>query len=366
MKKKLVVLVGVLCLAVLAGGCSKKNGVKEFGYDVSKYVTLGDYTGIKYAPEAVAVTDEEIQTRINQDLDKISTTEKVTDRAVKNGDTVNIDYKGMKDGVAFQGGTAKGQDLVIGSNTFIEGFESQLVGAKIGETKKINVTFPKNYQATELAGKKVVFEVKINSISVKKVPELTDDSANKISKDYKTVADYKAAIKAELEEQKKESATDTDRSNIWKQVVQNAKVKDYPEEEVKAAEKQYKDVYTNYAKQMNVKLADLLKQFGMSEADFNKTIKEYGKNSVGDKLVYQAISLKEDITLTDAEYKKLLPNYVTKFNAPSEKELISTYGEKTIKDYMLRDKVTDFVVGKAVVDKTAATPTSATPASTTK
>ncbi len=348
MKKKSILLAGVLCLAVIAGGCGKKT--PDFGYDVDTYVTLGEYNGIEYTPESTEVTDEDINSRIQSDLDEKSTTEQITDRAVQDGDTVNIDYKGLKDGVAFEGGTDEGYELVIGSDTFIDGFEDQLIGAKIGEKKNIDVTFPKEYQVADLAGQPVVFEVKINSITVKKVPELTDENVKEIS-DYDTIDEYKKAVKDELTTENKDAAVETDRNTIWSTVIANAKIKDYPKEELDEAIAQFKKSYEDYATSMGATLKDMLDSFGMTEEQFNEEINTYGKQAVADKLVFQAISLKEKITLTDKEYEEQLPQYVKDYNLTSTDELIEQYGEDVIKDNMLRDKVLDYVVSKAVVAK---------------
>jgi trigger factor len=351
MKRKIKVVISLLCLTILLGGWSSKDSVKEFGYDLSQYVTVHNYKGIKYKPESKKVTDEEIQTRILEDLNSIKIAEQITDRPVKDGDMVNIDYEGYKDGIAIEGGSAQGYDLIIGSGTFIDGFEDQLIGAQIGETKSIQVTFPKNYAVTELAGKETIFKVKINSISEMKVPELTDETVKKINKNYNSVDEYKTEIKAELTKQKKEAAIDQDRSTIWKKVLKNAKIKKYPTKELKKHEKMYRDIYNDYAKQMNIKLSDILQEFGMTQKEFDQTVKTYAKNSVADELVYEYISLNENIKITNKEYKKLIPEYVKKFNASSEKEMLRSYGKDVIREYMLRDKVIDYVIAKAVPTK---------------
>lgn len=340
---------GVLGLALITGGCGKKT-TQDFGYDVEKYVTLGEYTGIEYTPEATEVTEEEIEARIQDDLEAKSKKEEVTDRAVKEGDIVNIDYKGLKDGVAFEGGTAEGYDLEIGSGTFIDGFEEQLIGLKIGDNKEINVTFPEKYQKEDLAGQPVVFEIKINAISVNIIPELTEENVKELM-DYDNIAAYKAAIKEEMEQEIKETAEDKNKANIWNKVIENSEIKEYPEEEVDKAVTQLKKQYEEYAKANGATLEQLMELFGMTEEQFNEEMNSYGKETVAEKLVYQAIALKENIYVSDKEYEEKLSEYVEEYGFPSKEKLIENYGEEVVKSTMLRDKVVDFVISKAVAKK---------------
>ena len=163
--------------------------------DLSKLVTLGQYKNLELSVNSAKVTQEDIDAQIENALSSEAEQVEVTNRAVKEGDIVNIDYEGKKDGVAFDGGTAQGYDLTIGSGTFIDGFEDGLIGAKIGDTLDLNLTFPENYGAAELAGQDVVFTVKVNSIKEEKLPELTDELAKKINPEVKNVDEFKAYIK---------------------------------------------------------------------------------------------------------------------------------------------------------------------------
>ena len=162
-------------------------------------VTLGDYKGLTVEVTKQEVTDADIDARIEQDRQKVARTVDVEGRALENGDTVNLDYAGSVDGVAFEGGTAEGQTLTLGSNQFIPGFEEQMVGMNIGEEKDLNVTFPEQYHAAELAGKAAVFHVKVNSATHTELPELNDEFAADAS-EYNTFAEYKDSIVKELNE----------------------------------------------------------------------------------------------------------------------------------------------------------------------
>ena len=160
-------------------------------------VTLGEYKGVSVKKETTVVSDVEVDARVEEERNKQATEIQVEDRAVVEGDTVNLDYAGTVDGVAFAGGTAQDQTLKIGSGSFIPGFEEQMIGMNIGEEKDLQVTFPEKYHAEELAGKAAVFHVKVNSITETQLPALDDDFAKDIS-EFDTLEEYKADIRAKL------------------------------------------------------------------------------------------------------------------------------------------------------------------------
>ena len=198
-----------------AGAAAQSENVTMDTADLGKLVRLGQYKGLEISVNSAKVTQEDIDAQIETALSSEAEQIEVTNRAVKDGDIVNIDYEGKKDGVAFDGGTAQGYDLAIGSGTFIEGFEEGLIGAKLGETRDLNLTFPENYGAQELAGQDVVFTVKVNSIKEEKLPELTDELAQKINPDVKTVDEFKAYIKDSLEK----AAIDASRNAAYSQLL---------------------------------------------------------------------------------------------------------------------------------------------------
>ena len=166
-------------------------------------VKLGKYKGVKVEATEVTVTDEEVDAKIEKERENNARTIEVTDRPVKDGDMTVLDFEGFVDGVAFDGGKGENYPLTIGSGAFIPGFEEQLVGAEIGKEVEVNVTFPEEYQAEDLAGKPAVFKVKINEIKGKELPELDDDFAQDIS-EFDTLAEYKEDVKKKLQEQKEE------------------------------------------------------------------------------------------------------------------------------------------------------------------
>ena len=186
-------------------------------------VTLGEYKGVSVKKETTVVTDVEVDARVEEERNKQATEIQVEDRAVAEGDTVNLDYAGTVDGVAFAGGTAQDQTLKIGSGSFIPGFEEQMIGMNIGEEKDLQVTFPEKYHAEELAGKAAVFHVKVNSITETQLPALDDDFAKDIS-EFDTLEEYKADIRAKLEAQAAERDNNNFTNAVIEKVLENATV----------------------------------------------------------------------------------------------------------------------------------------------
>ena len=188
---------------------------------VKPEVTLGDYMGIEVEKSDVEVTDEEVMAEIDKERESNSRTITVDDRAVEDKDIVTIDFEGFVDGEAFEGGKAEDYSLTIGSHSFIDNFEEQLIGAKIGEEVTVNVTFPENYQAEELAGKPAEFKVTVKEIKVKELPELDDEFAKDVS-EFDTLDEYKADIKKNLTESKEKEALAAKEDKVVEKIIENA------------------------------------------------------------------------------------------------------------------------------------------------
>lgn len=243
-------------------------------YKALDYVKLGDYKGLEVTLASTDVTDEEVEQQVETNLNNNDKSEEIKEGTVENGDVANIDYEGKLNGKAFDGGTAKGYDLTIGSGSFIDGFEDGLIGKKIGDTVDLNLTFPKDYSSTDLAGKEVVFTVKINS--VKRAPKLTDELAAEISNnEYKTAEAYNNYIKEDLEKTKKENQHNQELNDLVALAYQNATVNDYPQEMIDYQLEQVTSYYKSYADQYGMEYADFLKQqVGMTEEEFVKKMTE--------------------------------------------------------------------------------------------
>lgn len=256
---------------------------------VKPEVQLGKYTGIKLDKVEYTVKQSDVKAELERARERLSRNEEVSDRALKNGDTANIDYSGSVDGVKFVGGTAEKQDLVIGSKTFIPGFEEQLIGMNVGDSKDITVKFPEEYHAKDLAGKDAVFAVKLNSITVKVLPELNDAFAQEASK-FDTLAEYKEDIKKTLTENAKSRAEAENENNLIKAIVDDAKV-EIPDAMI---ETQLDYIVQDFSYRLSyayrgMKFEDYLKYSGTTIEEFRKDRREEALNTVKTRLTLEAV-----------------------------------------------------------------------------
>ncbi|MCR5793486.1 MAG: trigger factor [Lachnospiraceae bacterium] len=363
MKKKLVALLMVMALGVLAVGCGdKKEASKEADskgseydlydgedYKIDECVELANYKGLDM--EVTEVADSDVDAQIQSELENNKTYNQIKEGKVKDGDTVNIDYVGKKDGKEFDGGSATGYDLTIGSNTFIPGFESGLVGKKVGETVDINVTFPEEYQSEELAGQPAVFTVTINYIRGDEIKQELNDEYVTANTEYKTVDEYKKATREQLETNNLQSG----QSALWGQVVSSAVIMKYPDSEVKNVLSNLKNYCEQMASMYGVKLDEFLSQnFQTTEENFDNDMLDNAKQQVAAKLVALKIAKDNDIVVSEDEYDNNLASYVQEYGYSSAEEMENTIGTKELRQQMLIEKAMNFVYDNAKrVDKPA-------------
>lgn len=270
------------------------EGIQFFAITTVKpEVALGEYKGIKISKKEYNVEDKDIEEVIKAEQEKISRMVEISDRACQNDDTVNIDYSGSVDGVKFDGGTAEKQDLVLGSNTFIPGFEEQVVGMNIGEEKDITVKFPEEYFSKDLAGKDAVFSVKLNSISKKELPEIDDEFAKDVS-EFENLNDYKADIQKKLAEQNEQKSIREYEDELVEKIVANASV------EIPAVmiENQIDDMIKETEYRMmyqGMKLEDYLKYANIEMKDFRENHRQTAEMQVKTQLVVDKIIKDEKI-----------------------------------------------------------------------
>ncbi len=268
---------------------------------VKPEATLGAYTGIKVEKVEYNVTEEDIQFEIDQARKQRARRVEVTDRAVKDGDIVNLDYSGSVDGVKFEGGTAQNQELGIGSNSFIPGFEAQMVGMAIGETKDLSVKFPKEYHAPDLADKDAVFTVTVNKIFVEELPEADDEFAKEVSQ-FDTFAEYKADIENRRKDQNEKRANSENENALIEAVTKDAEV-EIPncmiEKEIDylVQDMEYRLMYMY----QGLKLEDYLKYTGSNMEELRKSKVDNAKKNVKTRLALEAIIKAENIEVTDAD-----------------------------------------------------------------
>ena len=266
---------------------------------VKPEVKISSYTGMKIRKYAYIVTDEEVEAEVTRVQERNARKIEVTDRPAQNGDTVNIDFVGTVDGVKFEGGEAEGFDLTLGSGQFIPGFEDQVVGMNIGETKDVNVTFPENYQAEALAGKPAVFAVKVNAIQGKELPEVTDEFIKEATGS-ETVEEYKAKARERLQKQADRKANDDTENSILEAIAANTEV-EIPQAMI---DREIDGLVQKFEYQLmyqGLKLQDYLDFLKITREEFRKNYEEQAKKNVLSQLIISYLIEAEKIEATEEE-----------------------------------------------------------------
>lgn len=318
------------------------------GIDVEKCVTLGDYKGVTVEKTIQSVTDEDVQNEIDNALANYPVE---VDQAAKEGDTVNIDYVGKIDGEEFDGGSDQGADLKLGSGKFIDGFEDGLIGARKGETRTLNLTFPEDY-TQDLAGKAVEFTVTVNAVK-EPLSEPTDQWVADNIEGYDNIADYKAGIRSEQEESNEQTAENQVRYAAWTQVIDNCTINEYPETLVEVGKKLYKQQVETYAKYAGMELDAYIESSGLTQEEYQSNMEEYGKNVAAQALVCQAICNKEGFAIGDDDYQKALRDMLTEYGC-TEEELIQTYGQDNVEQSIMLNRVSNLIMENANVTEVQA------------
>ena len=315
---------------------------------VKPAVTLGEYKGIQVEKAPIEVTDEEIEAQVNKEREANSRTVTVEDRAVQKGDIATIDFEGFVDGVAFDGGKGENYDLEIGSNTFIPGFEDQLVGAEIGKELDVNVTFPEEYGAKELAGKEAVFKCKVNGIKVKELPEADDEFAQEVS-EFDTLDAYKEDIKANLLKKKEEEAQRVKEDAVIEKIIEGAQM-DIPEAMVEYQTQQMLDDFGRRMQSQGLSLEQYFQFTGMTEDQYKEQMKPRALQNIQSRLVLEAVAAAEKLEATeedlDAEYAKMAEQY--KLDVEKVKEIFGEYQKEELKKDIVIQKAAALVTDAAV------------------
>ncbi|MCQ2538102.1 MAG: trigger factor [Lachnospiraceae bacterium] len=315
---------------------------------VKPEVELGKYKGVEIDKVEVEVTEDDIAAELKKVQEQNSRMITVEDRAVENGDTANIDFEGFKDGVAFEGGKGEGHDLVIGSGSFIPGFEEQIIGHKIGDEFDVNVTFPEQYQAAELAGQPAVFKCKVNGIKVKELPALDDDFAQDVS-EFDTLDEYKEDLKKNLAEQKAKSAKAAKEDAVLSAIVADSKM-DIPEAMIDSQAEQMFDEFCQRL-QMQGLSKEMYYQFtGMDDAKLLESIKPQAETRIKSRLVLEAIVKAEGIEATEEEVEAEIKGMADAYKMEVEKvrELLGEKDLAALKTDVAVSKAVDFISENAV------------------
>ena len=307
---------------------------------VKPEVTLGEYKGIEVEKKEVEVTDEEVEAEINKVRESNARMLDIDDRATQDGDTVLIDFDGYVDGKQFEGGKADDYSLVLGSHSFIDNFEEQLVGKNIGDDVEVNVTFPENYQAEELQGKPAVFKVKIKEIKVKELPELDDDFAQDVS-NFDTIAEYKEDLKKKLTENKEEALKREREEAVIGKIIENAQM-DIPEQMVDAQTRQMTQEFAQRLSSQGLSIDQYMQFTGLTPQKMIEELKPQALKRIQSRLVLEAVVAAENIETTEEELDKEIENMASMYQMEVDK-LKEVIGEEEKKQIGL-----DLAVQKAV------------------
>lgn len=318
-----------------------------FGVTLFPEVTLGEYKGLSAPKTVKAVADEDVDKELDEVRRRNSRLVAVDDRAAQMGDTATIDFEGFKDGVPFDGGKGEDYALELGSNTFVPGFEEQIVGMKVGEEKELDITFPENY-TEELAGKAVVFKVKLNELSYSELPELDDEFAKDVS-EFDTLDEYKQSLRKELEETAEEQAEGEFRTAIMKQACDNMTV-EIPQVMV---DDKVEEALRNYAANFgmtdkDMSLDKLLEMFGFSEEVVNNNLRPNAEMQVKTELLIDEIVKAEDIQVTDEETEEYLNKMAENIGAKPE-DVKQYFGDDFVAAELKKEKASKLIFDTAVV-----------------
>ncbi|MBR1744084.1 MAG: trigger factor [Lachnospiraceae bacterium] len=315
---------------------------------VKPEVALGDYKGIEVEKKDIEVTDEDINAEIDKVREKNSRMITIDDRATEDGDTVLIDFDGFVDGERFEGGKAEDYELVLGSHSFIDNFEEQLIGKNIDDEVEVNVTFPDQYQAEELQGKPALFKVKIKEIKVKELPELDDDFAQDVS-ECDTLEEYKEETKKKLCESKEEAAKSEKEAAVIDQIIENATM-EIPEQMVAAQVRQMTQEFAQRLQSQGLSLEQYMQFTGMSAHSFTEELTPQALKRIQSRLVLEAIVKAEDISVSDedidGEIEEMAKMY--QMEADKLKESIGEEERKRISMDLAVQKAVELVVEAAV------------------
>ena len=380
MKKRWLFVLGLLTLAMAVSGCGKKEETTSTSssvvssaaesetegvslsevevpadyvppttladltgeLDLDKLVTLGEYKGLELTKEVVEVSDADIDASVT---DALENTYVEVDRAAENGDTVNIDYVGTMEGEEFEGGSASGYDLQLGSHSFIDGFEDGLVGAKKGDVVTLDLTFPKNYTA-ELSGKPVQFKVTVNKVQTTS-KEISEEWV-KANTEFESVEDYRRDIRVNLETQNNAEAEDTMEADAWKMVLENSKVNDYPEEMVQYGRYYYDQMLNSYCTQSGITVEQYMEAKNLTADDYKEMQTAYAQSMAGQLLVMAAIEKAEGISPEDEQYQESLNELIESSGVDGD-TFFSYYERFSVEQSLMLERINKIIIDNAII-----------------
>ncbi len=311
-------------------------------------VTLGEYLGVEIEKVDTKVTADDVKAELEKVREQNSRLVSVTNRAVKDKDQVIIDFEGFVDGEAFEGGKGTDYPLTIGSHSFIDNFEEQLIGAKIDKEVEVNVTFPENYQAANLAGKPALFKVTVKEIKVKELPKLDDDFAKDVS-EFETLADYKADIKKNLTDKKKEDAKKERQSRAVAKAVENASM-EIPEGMIKLQVNNMVNDFAQRLQMQGLSIDQYIQYMGANPQQFMDSLKPEAETRIKNSLVLEALVKAEDIKVSDEDYQAEIERMAEMYKMETDKvkEMLGEAEEEQIRSDLAIQKAAELIADKAV------------------
>ena len=311
-------------------------------------VTLGEYLGVEIEKTDAKVTADDVKAELEKVREQNARLVDVTSRGVKDKDQAVIDFEGFVDGVPFEGGKGTDYPLTIGSHSFIDNFEEQLIGAKIGKEVEVNVTFPENYQAAELAGKPATFKVTVKAIKVKELPKLDDDFAKDVS-EFDTLADYKADIKKNLTEKKKEEAKREKEAKAVAKAVENASM-DIPEGMIKLQVNNMVNEFAQRLQMQGLSIDQYIQYMGSNHQQFMESLKPEAVTRIKNSLVLEAVVKAENITATEDDFEEEVKRTADmyKMEVDKVKEILGDNEKEQIMSDLAIQKAAELIASKAV------------------
>jgi len=325
-----------------SGGSSDEHDLAARDY--SEYMTLGEHSSMDIEVDPLMpVTEADVQDQINMILESMSTPERITEGVTAEGDQIDMDFTGYRDGEAFEGGSAQGYQYTIGSGQFIEDLDTQLVGLTVGQTYDLECTFPEDYHSEDLAGVTVTFAVTVNAIlGDLQVPEWTDELAAEYSGgEFTTTADYEAHVREDLENSASTTQHQQYIENVWNAVMENCDIQGLPEDEVTAAQAFYYDnvvnYYTEFAAQYGMdpeetELTEILEMFGTTEEEMQEYARSMAESEVRSFMIANMICIAEDIELDEDDYTAQMTEDATTYGYASFEDFEEQAGRGYLTD----------------------------------
>lgn len=313
---------------------------------VKPEVKLGDYKELTVEKQDREVTEEDVDARIKREQEAQAELVIKEDEAAENGDTVVIDFEGFLGEETFEGGKGENYSLELGSNSFIPGFEDQLVGVKAGESKEVNVTFPEDYQAEDLAGKDAVFKVTVHEVKAKELPELDDEFAKDVDDSVETLAELKEKYRKELTETKEKAAEDAKDEAAIRQAVENAEIVELPHSMVHDEVHRSMDEFLNNMQRQGISPEMYYQLTGSTEADLHQQFEGEAETRVKTNLVIEAIAKAEGLEATEEDIEKEIQELSEAYNMPVD-QIKRVLTEDMLKHYITMKKAVEIVTGTA-------------------